>query len=91
MSWRATVLTLFPGMFPGPLGGALALGGMTPDVRGETEQGVALGVELAAQVVGGNLAFVREGGLRGGGGVARLATGGDGSVLAVGACEHARG
>src|SRR6185437_16125243 len=24
MSWRATVLTLFPGMFPGPLGASLA-------------------------------------------------------------------
>jgi tRNA (guanine37-N1)-methyltransferase len=24
MSWRATILTLFPGMFPGPLGHSLA-------------------------------------------------------------------
>ena len=24
MTWRATVLTLFPGMFPGPLGASLA-------------------------------------------------------------------
>jgi tRNA (guanine37-N1)-methyltransferase len=56
MTWRATILTLFPGMFPGPLGQSLAgraleAGIWSLDAQDDTPFGGGAGMVMRADVV----------------------------------------